>query len=268
MELIGELPPVHVWKKTSFHGDLNLYLDWLEKQGVREILWTPEPAGFEAASLALRGRPFRLTAVLPNMSLYARDAMDRGPTGAVLKRFAALAPVQIFRLGLRLLPRAPALIEKRFSAGIMLLIEAEFLRLRKFPVDKVVLHNSLVDLALAFGCRELFEEFLIWTRGRGVEGLFMTNNLGFFASRTKQWNMNALVAVTPVNAKGYLMQPDRASVEAYCKAHSGRVVAIETGSGTCLESVGISRATIPWDAYRPKTIAERLANWKKRAQNP
>jgi hypothetical protein len=201
------------------------------------------------------------------MSLYARDAMDSGPTGAVLKRFKALSPVRFAALGFHLLPRVPALLGKRFSAGALLLAEAEFLRLTELPVAKVALHSSVVDMAAAFGCREMFDEFRGWARGRGVEGLFMTNNLGLWAARTGEWGMADLVAISPVNAKGYLMQPDRLSVEAYCRAHPGRVWAIETGGSSHLEGLGISRAVIPWSAYRSETAASRLAAWKRRVES-
>jgi hypothetical protein len=264
LDLIGEIPPSHAWEALGFPAGLNAYLDWLEKRGARELLWTPEPSALAAVTSALSGRGFALTAVLPNMSLYARDALDSGPVGAVLKRLKALSPVRFLELGFRLLPRAPALLGKRFSAGALLLAEAEFMRLAALPVTKVVLHNSVVDMAAAFGCREMFDEFLAWARGRGVEGLFMTNNLGLWASRTKEWGMDGLVAVAPVNEKGYLMQPDRAAVEAYCRAHPGDVWAIETGGSAHLESLGIARAVIPWGDYRPETPASRLAVWKKR----
>ena len=267
MDLIGEIPPGHVWEALGFPAGLDAYLDWLEQKGVREVLWTPEPSGLEAVAGALRGRAIKLTPVLPNMSLYARDAMASGPTGAVLKRFKALSPLRFAGLALRLLPRAPALLGKRFSAGALLLADAELLRLTALPVSTVVLHNSVVDMALAFACRELFDEFRAWARGRGVEGLFMTNNLGLWASRMKEWGWDDLVAVSPVNAKGYLMQPDRASVEAYCRAHPGRVWAIETGDAVPLESLGIARAVIPWGAYRPETVESRLAAWKKRVES-
>jgi hypothetical protein len=267
VDLIGEIPPAHVWENIGFPAGLAAYLDWLEKQGARELLWTPEPAALEAVVSATRGRAFKLIAVLPNMSVYARDAMDAGPTGAVLKRFKALSPFRFAELGLRLLPRTFSLLGKRFSAGAILLAEAEFLRLTALPVTKVVLHNSVVDMALAFGCREMFEEFRGWARGRGVEGLFMTNNLGLWEYRTGAWGMNDLSALTPVNEKGYLMQPDRESVESYCRAHPGRVYAVETGGRTGLESLGIGRAVIPWSAYRPETAANRLAAWKRRADS-
>lgn len=266
MELIGEIPPAHVWDSLGFPAGLNAYLDWLKTQGARELLWAPEPSGLAALGPVLSGRPFTLTAVLPNMSMYARDAMDLGPMGAVLKRLKALSPARLVELGLRLLPRTPALLEKRFSAGAMLLAETEFLRLTALPVAKVALHNSIADMAAAFGCREMFEEFQAWARGRGVEGLFMTNNLGLWAQRAKEWGMDDLTALTPVNAKGYLMQPDRASVEEYCKARPGKVWAIETYGATHLESLAITRAVIPWGAYLPKTVEARLAVWKKRAE--
>lgn len=273
MELIGDIPPGHVWQAVGFPAGLNAYLDWLERQGARELLWTPEPSGLAAVAAALSGRALKLAAVLPNMSLYARDAMDSGPMGAALKRFKALSPIRFALLGLRLLPRAPALLEKRFSAGVLLLAEAEFLRLTALPVTMVVLHNSVVDMALAFGCREMFEEFRGWARGRGVGGLLMTNNLGVWAQRMKEWGINDFTAVTPVNSKGWLMQPDRASVEQECKAHPGRVWAMEAGVSSgdwegCrryVEGFGAARAVIPWSAYRPKSAEDRLAAWKERA---
>ena len=267
MDLIGEIPPAHAWEKLGLASSLTAYLDCLEKQGARELLWSPEPAKLEAVAAAIAGRGFELTVVLPNMALYAQDTQDSGPVGAVLKRFKALPPLRFLELGLRLLPRTPAVLQKRFSAGILVLLEAEFLRLTSLPIARVVLHNSVVDMALAFGCREMFDEFRGWSRGRGVEGLVMTNNLGLWASRTKEWGLDGFVALTPVNAKGYLMQPDRASVEAYCEAHPGRVWAIETGGETPRESLAVARAVIPWGAYRPETLETRLAAWKKRVES-
>lgn len=174
MELSARLPPMSVWADEP---GLRAYLNWLEEKGVKELVWTPEPAALSLVERALNGRPFTLAVVLPNMSLYARDAMDAGPTGAVLKRFRALGPVGLIQLGLRLLPQTPALLEKRFSAGIMLLADAEFLRLKNLPVERVLLHNSAADMALALGNRELFAAFASWARSRGVDGSVLTSNL-------------------------------------------------------------------------------------------
>lgn len=173
MELSARLPPMSVWADEP---GLRAYLNWLEEKGVKELVWTPEPGALRLVDQALNGRPFTLAVVLPNMSLYARDAMDAGPTGAVLKRFRALGPAGLVQLGLRLLPQTPALLEKRFSAGIMLLADAEFLRLKNLPVERVLLHNSAADMALALGNRELFAEFASWARARGVDGSVLTSN--------------------------------------------------------------------------------------------
>jgi len=185
VELTAELPPFFVWDAEL--AGLGAYLDWLERRGVKELLWTPEPAGFREVEEAMAGRGLSLTAVLPNMSLYARDAMDAGPTGAVLKRFKALGPLSLAELGLRLLPRTPALLEKRFAAGIMLLADAEFLRLKSLPIGRVALHNSAVDMALALGCRELLTEFADWARARSVEGVVLTCNAWLWDQRMKEW---------------------------------------------------------------------------------
>lgn len=265
MELIGEIPPAHAWEGLGFPGELGGYLDWLEKNGAGELLWTPEPASLPAVAAALRGRRAPLSVVLPNMSLYARDAMDAGPTGAVLKRFRALPLPALARLGLRLLPRAPALLQKRFSAGALLLAEAELARLTALPVGRVVLHSSVVDMALAFGCREMFDLFLEWSRARGVDGAFMTHNLGLWEGRTDAWGLRGLSVFTPVNRTGYLALPDRETVLAYCRAHPESVWATETGEEDDLEELGVTRAVIPWAAYRPRTLESRLKQWRARA---
>jgi len=185
VELSARLPSAAVWQADP--AGLGGFLDWLEGRGVTEILWTPEPAGLSDAAKALENRNLSLTVILPNMSLYARDAMDAGPTGAVLKRFQALGPVSLTKLGLRLAPRVPALLEKRFAAGILLLADAEFLRLSGLPVRRVALHNSAVDMALALGCRELFTEFSDWTRARGVAAVALTSNPWLWDRRLKEW---------------------------------------------------------------------------------
>lgn len=223
MELSAKLPAAAVWRDDA--AGLAGYLDWLERRGVKGILWTPEPEGAADVERALAGRSLALTVVLPNMSLYARDAMDAGPTGAVLKRFKALSPAGLVRLGLRLLPRTPALLEKRFAAGIMLLVDAEFLRLSALPIARVALHNSAVDMALALGCEELLTEFADWARARGVAGSALTSNPWLWDRRAKEWG----------------------------------------GVPSGLEVRPLGADPVGWDAYRPRTPEGRMAAWRSRA---
>lgn len=177
MGLIAELPPAHAWKELNFPEKLGDYLDWAKREGATGLLWPSDPAQAGPLKEALAGRDLPVTVVLPNMPLYARDAMDAGPTGAVLKRLKALGPVSFVRLGLRLLPRLPALASKRFEAGIMLLADAEYLRGGPVPA-RAALHASAVDLALALGARDLLAEFEAWGKARGVPVVFLTSNPG------------------------------------------------------------------------------------------
>ena len=154
---------------------LGAYLDWAQESGATGLLWPSDPAQAGPLAEALVGRDLPVTVVLPNMPLYARDAMDAGPTGAVLKRLKALGPVAFVKLGLRLLPRLPALASKRFEAGIMLLADAEYLRGGR-PPARAALHASAVDLALALGARKLLAEFEAWGKSRGVTTAFLTSN--------------------------------------------------------------------------------------------
>lgn len=175
MELIAELPPPAAWKELGLPERLGEYLDWAKGAGAKGLLWPSDPAQAGPLAEALRASGLPLTVVLPNMPLYARDAMDAGPTGAVLRRLRALGPAGFVRLGLRLLPRLPALARKRFAAGILLLADAEYLRGGPKPA-RAALHASAVDLSLALGSREVLAEFEAWGRARGVETAFLTSN--------------------------------------------------------------------------------------------
>ncbi len=175
MGLIAELPPPAAWKELNLPERLGEYLDWAKSEGAEGLLWPSDPAQAGALAAALRGRELPVTVVLPNMPLYARDAMDAGPTGAVLKRLAALGPIALVRLGLRLLPRLPALAQKRFAAGILLLADAEYLRAGPVPA-RAALHASAVDLAMALGATELLAEFEAWGRARGIGTVLLTAN--------------------------------------------------------------------------------------------
>lgn len=175
MDLIAELPPPAAWKELNLPERLGEYLDWAKSEGATGLLWPPDPAQAGALAAALRGRELPVVAVLPNMPLYARDAMDAGPTGAVLRRLAGLGPLALLRLGVRLLPRLPGLLQKRFAAGILLLADAEYLRTG--PVyARAALHASAVDLAMALRTTELFSEFEAWGRTRGIPTVLLTSN--------------------------------------------------------------------------------------------
>ncbi|MBI3299986.1 MAG: hypothetical protein HYZ75_17615 [Elusimicrobia bacterium] len=266
MDLLGELPSEA--RRRGRTAEFERYLAWLDGMGVNTLLWVPEPAKGGEPRPWLESRP--LAAILPNLPLYARDVMDRGPAGAVLKRLLALSPFKFPSLAGASLGWTPGLLSRSFAQGIMLLVELEYQGISRLDVREAVLHSSAVDMALAFGAKELFPLFERWAERRGLKPVFLTYNLGLLTSSVDRWGFDPRGLAFPVNEKRYHV---RAASDGTWLRWSGRSTAWEVDAGgtvpleQALESLreqGLGRALVPYGSFEPASTKERLTAFKDR----
>jgi len=226
VELLAGLPRLQRDPDFGAPARLDVYADRLRALGVRTAVWMFE-ADAEAAMAALRARhPFALYPVVPNMQAYMRDASDHGVIGAAVQRFRRLGPLDQLRVALHQVGRAARIVARDFATGLLILVEMELARLRRYAPAGVLLNPSVTDLVLALDAPRLLGDFVrLAERAYGVEAGLATYNYGTLAARLAGWGVAPGVLAAPFNPKGYLMQPSRVVCEATAKAPGPEVVA-------------------------------------------
>src|SRR3972149_2257364 len=124
IELFGWLPSRQA-DPTIEAGPPRGVRQLIDRDHVRDALWLYEAEAEATVSALHRGAGLSVHPVVPNMAAYVRDAADRGPIGAVLGRFKRLSLADRAQPFLHHLGRAPGVLAKDFTTGILIPLEME-----------------------------------------------------------------------------------------------------------------------------------------------
>ncbi|MBU3935476.1 hypothetical protein KJ909_02270 [Patescibacteria group bacterium] len=115
--------------------------------------------------------------VVPNVELIAREMTGSSQIGMILSRFMALSLISKIKLGFNNLIFLPELAKMDFAVGIKLLCELEILKSKeKKNIGEFVLHNQMVDMALALKNKKVFNNFFYLAKKYGFKPGLITYN--------------------------------------------------------------------------------------------
>lgn len=98
--------------------------------------------------------------IVPNVGAIARQMTGGSQIMMIIKRLLSLKPLNIVRFGLNNILFAPSILKMDFAAGIKVLCELEILKaLEREKSNHFVLHNQMVDMALAFNNKKILNNF-------------------------------------------------------------------------------------------------------------
>lgn len=226
VERVGRLPTVQRDAELARPERQAAYAAHLEALGIRVLLWPYEREG-EAAVGALRARlDLRVDPVVPDMRGYLRDASEFGVVGAALRRFGRLGPLDQARIGWHHLARLRRVLRRDFASGVLVMVEMELLRARRYGARAAFLTASVTDLALALDHARLAREF-VWLveRTYGLQAGLATYNYGTLVARLRAWGVRPSLIAAPFNPRGYLMNPSPAACEDAVRASEVPVLA-------------------------------------------
>jgi hypothetical protein len=202
------------------------YAAQLRASGIRRVLWMLEPESEPAVAALHAGLGVSVNPLVPNMRAYLRDASDHGVVGAALQRFRRLRPLDQARIALHNVRQAPGVLARDFATGVLVMVEMELARFRRYAPRTVVLNASVTDLALALDHDRLLRGFVrLAARTYGLEAALATYNYDALAARLRAWRIRPTLVVAPFNPRGYLMNPSRDACERALRASDVEVMA-------------------------------------------
>ncbi|MBI2070499.1 MAG: hypothetical protein HYT79_07815 [Elusimicrobia bacterium] len=168
--------------------------------------------------------------VIPDVYQLARDASRYGTTGAAARKILRLSLWNQLRLGALMLKHPGQAMKLKFELMMNILAASDGFGLGQWPGAEpgVILHHQITDLALAFDQKNFFTLFISAISGmlKARPALATRNFTRLTGLLAKSGDGRAQI-LTPVNAKGFLMQPDRKTAEAAVRSwkNNGGVLA-------------------------------------------
>lgn len=99
-------------------------------------------------------------------------------------------------------------------------------------IKGVLLHNVMTDLALSLQISDVFTEYIRYTSDKlKLKPGFITLNFQLLKNSFEKWNIKSPIVMTPINPKGYDMNPSKDIVESCIKEYSGEIIAMNIMGG-------------------------------------
>jgi len=99
-------------------------------------------------------------------------------------------------------------------------------------IKALLLHNVSTDLLLSLQVPNAFIEFINYINDNlKLEAGFITLNFQLFAESFRNWNLENPLVMTPVNPKGFDMNPSKKAAEFAIRAYRGDIIAMNILGG-------------------------------------
>jgi hypothetical protein len=190
------------------------YATTLETEGLHAAVWMYEPSALTTVSALHNEIGLKVNPWVPNMRAYLRDASEHGVVGAALQRFIRLPFPDKARITLHNIRRTLGVVRRDFTTGLLIMVDMELVRFRRYGASAVFLNASVTDLVLALDDPRLLREFVrLADRTYGLEAGLATYNYGVLVERLRAWRIFPEVIAAPFNSRGYLMNPSKERCE-------------------------------------------------------
>lgn len=98
--------------------------------------------------------------IVPNVGAIARQMTGGSQIMIIVKRLLSLKLLNMVRFGLNNILFAPSILKMDFATGVKVLCELEIIKAQeREKTNHFVLHNQMVDMALAFNNRKVLNMF-------------------------------------------------------------------------------------------------------------
>lgn len=99
-------------------------------------------------------------------------------------------------------------------------------------IKAILLHNVITDLALSLQMQDVFEEYIDFVNNKlKLKPGFITLNFELYKNSFEKWNLKPGVVMTPINPKGFDMNPSKTKVESALKQYKGQIIAMNILGG-------------------------------------
>lgn len=123
------------------------------------------------------------------------------------------------------------MIMKDYSSIANSFLNLELSPFSKVNIKAVLLHNVITDLLLAIDAKEAFTDFILNIQKMGLKFGFVTLNFPLLYNKFSDWGLLTHIVMTPVNPKGFDMNPNKEVVSHYLKKYDGDIIAMNILGG-------------------------------------
>ena len=198
--------------------------------GYKNMIIETHPRMLEFVNYYEKNQTFDMNFYLqvPYVTGYIQKINEKGLPGFALdivKQSGALKTGHIALKG------AYGLLMKDYSSLINSLLSLEISPFTKVNLKAVLLHNVMTDLVLSLDAKDAIYDFTSNIEKFGLNYGFTTLNFPLLSKRFDDWEISSPLVMTPINPKGFDMNPTLPIVSNAAKQYKGDLIAMNILGG-------------------------------------
>lgn len=219
--------------QKKFYDASSIYkvVETAASMGYRDMIIETHPKMLEFLEYYLRSQTFDMNFYLqvPHIHGYIQKMNEKGISGLFMDL--------VQRDGIKSLSSMALKNVINFAKKDYFSIATSALQLEVAPfldvnIKALLLHNVSTDLFLSLQISNAFAEYSNYVKDNlQVRAGFTTLNFQLFAKSFENWNMGTPLVMTPINPKGFDMNPSKVAVESATKIYSGEIIAMNVLGG-------------------------------------
>jgi hypothetical protein len=219
--------------QKKFYDAANIYrvVEAAASIGYKNMIIETHPKMLEFLNYYLKAQTFDMNFYLqvPHIQGYIKQMNEDGISGLFMHLAHRDGIKTLSSMALR---NAINLAKKDYLSMAISALQLEVGPFMEVNLKALLLHNISTDLLLSLQVPNAFAEYMAFVKDNlKLDPGFTTLNFQLFAESFKTWNLGFPLVMTPINPKGFDMNPSREAVESTIEAYQGEIVAMNVLGG-------------------------------------
>jgi hypothetical protein len=165
---------------------------------------------------------------VPYVQGYIQKINEKGIQGFALDTIKRSGFIKTGHIALK---GALGFLMNDYSSIAYSILKLEISPFTKVNIKAVMLHNVMTDLFLSLEAKDAFADYISNITKLGLNYGFVTVNFPLLTKRLKEWEINSPLIMTPVNPRGFDMNPSINIVSDALRQHKGDIIAMNILGG-------------------------------------
>jgi hypothetical protein len=219
-------------KERQFSKVENIYrvVEQASDLGYKNMIIETHPKMLEFINYYEKNQTFDMDFYLqvPYVQGYIQKINERGIQGFALDTVKQTGFIKTGHIAFK---GALGLLMSDYSSIIHSVLNLEISPFTKVNIKAVMLHNVMTDLFLSLGAEDAFSDYISNIKKIGLDYGFATLNFPLLTGRFKQWDIAPPLVMTPVNPRGFDMNPSIETVSEALRQYRGDIIAMNILGG-------------------------------------
>lgn len=220
-------------REKKFSKIENIYktVEIASELGYKNMIMETHPRMLEFFNYYMENQTFDMDFYLqvPYAVGYVKKMNEEGITGLISE---VVNQTGFLGAGGMALKGATSLLRKNYMKLAMSVLKLEVSPFTEVNIKALLLHNVFTDLLLSLGISEAFKEFENYVKDDlDMKPGFNTLNFSLLSNKFDEWGLDSPISMTPINPKGFDMNPSQTAVEDSIKNYKGQLIAMNVLGG-------------------------------------